>query len=240
MNLTISEIIQIFIASSALGLTIYYRYRDKSNKKLYYIIKNKTIIKNESNLNEISIKYNDKTVNQLTQTELLIFNRKSETIKFKEFGKKIGLKLNFSNKIKIFKREIIDYDNPNVNFDIKVNKNKLNFEFDYFKKGNFVYLKILSNEKNLAFPEIKGEFIENGKLVKFNSFKFKVIEFKRVIPFILIFGLVLSLISQIVKIQDWLLVLLSAFFGYIIIDIIRVIRNSKLEKRIIATFYEES
>ncbi len=230
--MTIIQFIQITLTVLAIANTLIFRYRDKRKKKLFYIFRNRIILENKLNDEKVVIKYNDEKTKKLVQTEVLIFNKSGQTIKFEEIGKTLGLQLVFSQNTSLFNVKILEYNNPNVNLTYHQENNKIKLYFDYFKNENYVLMKFISDENNYNKPELLGEFINKDKILKFNSLKFKMNQFIRVIPYILIGSTMLGFVCEYYKIPKEIYYIITFIFGLLSVDIFGKILDKKIDKRI--------
>ncbi len=93
-------------------------------------------------------------------------------------------------------------------------------------------MKFLSNENNDNNPELIGEFINKDKIVKFNSTKYKIKEFTRALPYLFVGSIILGLIFEYFGLDKEIRYIIMFVFGYLLIDILQIILNHKIDRRI--------
>lgn len=231
--MTAIQVIPIILSSIAITINLVFRYIDKKKKKLYYIIGNELLIENNKEINELTLTYENHTIHKLVKTELLIFNKNRKTIEFNELGKVEPLQLSFSKETKILSTNIIEFDNPNVNFGYKKNDNSVILNFDYFKRENYALLSIISDENSNTRPILLGEFIKDGEIVRFNRTKYFITEILRIIPIVFVGSVILMIIYKMLEFDSAYLPFIGLINGFLIVDIIKKLFDKKIDKRII-------
>jgi hypothetical protein len=230
--ITTFQIIQIAIPILAIVLNLIFRYIDKKKTNLFYIIRNRVIIENKLNDENITVSYKNTKTEKLLQTEILIFNKSGSVIKYEELGATIGLQIAFSDSTNLYELEITEYNNPNVNLTYNQEKSKIKLFFDYFKNENYVLLKFLTNEMNSKKPELLGEFMNNNKILKFNLTRYLKRETARFFPHIMISAFILINMLNYFKIKEATQYIILLLSGSLLISIFQKIMNKKFDKRI--------
>ena len=139
-----------------------YNNRHPSKKRLCYSIRSHTIIKKFPNVDKLSLKYNEKTIDAVTITFLAIWNNGKSTIYPSDFLKGAPLSVYAVDKSEILKMEIVYYSNKLSEFKINsTGNNRFKMTFNYLEKNEGVILKIVhtgSSSKSITVNcHIKGD-----------------------------------------------------------------------------------
>ncbi|MGH1288368.1 hypothetical protein [Bacillus toyonensis] len=164
-------IITFMIGITGLGTSLFYFLKNRKQKKLEYVISNKTALFNQLH-SKIKIFFNEQEIKEDACLSILtIENIGNEPIKEEEFEKNKPLKINFLRKdgttVRIFDVEIYK-SNPldfNVEFDYNDLEGTLCIKPILFNPRDYVTLKLISTEFEQASisGRIIGGSVVNGE-----------------------------------------------------------------------------
>ncbi len=195
------------IGSFSLGimsllLTLYLYNKGRKYKKINYAKKSHVLIQDfESNINKLSLKYDETVVENVTITFLAIWNGGNDTICLSDTSGAAPLSVYTADKSQILEAKIIYSSNKLNGFKIKkTDKDGFEMSFDYIEKKEGIILEIIhtgtSSKSITATCHIKGgeppylvKFIDKGAGLLF------VLDILGVFPFLsLCLGFIESLI----------------------------------------------
>ena len=146
-----------------LGLIPAYLFYLKSIriKEPVYFIKNERIIYSyQSTVPNLKITYKKKTIEDLSISTVLFYNRGAETITQQDIDTVNHLRIVANNDVKILDVTIEKYNNPASNFNVILNNNQAIINFDYINKNQGVVIFVThtgkSNEDIKLVGDIKG------------------------------------------------------------------------------------
>ncbi|MEK4599166.1 hypothetical protein [Bacillus sp. FSL R9-9497] len=173
-------IITFIIGITGLGTSLFYFLKNRKQKKLEYVISNKTALFNQLH-SKIKIFFNEQEIKEDACLSILIIeNIGNEPIKEEEFEKNKPLKINFlradGTPVRIFDVEI--YKANPVDFNIEVDYNDLEgilcIKPTLFNPKDYVTLKLISTEfeqVSISGRIIGGSVVNGEKRKKRKGFQ---------------------------------------------------------------------
>lgn len=165
----------VFGILSLIFAYIFYK-KTRRFKKILYLKKSFNVIENFTQRidEKLSLKYDNKDIQNLTITNILLCNTGNETINFTDIAKADPIKICSLNKANILKLNIVYSDNCANNFKLlrARNKNSYILHFDYIDKREKVVIKALHSGKSSDDIVLKGHIKGIGKIIEGNLEKY--------------------------------------------------------------------
>lgn len=154
----------------SLILACFFYKKSRRFKKILYLKKSFNVIENFTQRidEKLSLKYDNKDIQNLTITNILLCNAGNETIDFTDIAKADPIKICSLNKANILKLNIIYSDNCSNNFKLLRDHNKDLYilHFDYIDKREKVVIKALHSGKSSDDIVLKGHIKGMGKIIE--------------------------------------------------------------------------
>ena len=201
----------IAILSLLLGIIFFLASRKK--KDFRYSYNSNRLIKDfTQQIDGLNISYKSKTIESLTVTKYVFWNKGNETINSSDFPSTSKLKIKIKNDFKILDSKIIFTKNEtnNVNCELQNNEEVL-LQFDYLDKGEGFVVQLIhtsTNDMDLCVKgTIKGIGDISKKIIYFEPGYFRFLD-KRLAKK----GNDRSKAQIILKIMGWITILLGIIF----------------------------
>ena len=164
-NFILDNWINILSLLIALVSFISYLKAKKSKKPSFTINSNNIIQDFSSQLDDLSIKYKDNNISNLTITKIFFWNRGKMTIDKRDIAKANPVRIQTKNNVQVLDAKII-YTKNNAN-QISINLSEDNKEividFDYLDNEEGCIIQIIHNGKNSRDIELCGTIKGVGK-----------------------------------------------------------------------------
>lgn len=154
----------------SLILACFFYKKSRRFKKILYLKKSFNVIENFTQRidEKLSLKYDNKDIQNLTITNILLCNTGNETINFTDIAKADPIKICSLNKANILKLNIIHSDNCANNFKLlrAHNKDLYILHFDYIDKCEKVIIRALHSGKSSEDIALEGHIKGVGEIIE--------------------------------------------------------------------------
>ena len=154
----------------SLILACFFYKKSRRFKKILYLKKSFNVIENFTQRidEKLSLKYDNKDIQNLTITNILLCNAGNETIDFTDIAKADPIKIYSPNKENILKLDVIYSDNCANSFKLlrTHNKNSYILHFDYIDKCEKVVIRALHSGKSSEDIALEGHIKGVGEIIE--------------------------------------------------------------------------
>ena len=131
--------------------------RRRKNDRIYFIEKTFLIFYRPKNVPKLKITYEDKEVETLSVSRILIFNDSERTIDKSDLKTIEPIKIHSENKIKIFETNVLHQSKKANNIRIRqTNDSSIELDFDYLDKKEGGIIEIIHNNMGDRIFELTG------------------------------------------------------------------------------------
>lgn len=159
--------ISLLIGIIGIILAIYFGIKRKRPVWLKRSIK--VIDEGAKNIPNLSILYNDKSINNITITKLVFWNRGGKTVRKEDLVEKDPLMIKIDKRYDILKADILETTSEANNIQIDYNSKEIYFSFDFLQKAHGFVLQIIHTGKASSNFSCHGTIIDVGSLAEMNK-----------------------------------------------------------------------
>ena len=155
----------LLLAIIGIIVTIITFVRGKQEKLPFFKIKSFNIVgDNITSLENLDVKFKNKSIDNLTSTQVAIFNLGRLAIKKEDIPNRDKLRIEAKKDVQILDYKIKYVKNEINNFILSSSTNALIVEFDFFENKEGIVIQIYHNGKSSNDLELKGTIINSKKI----------------------------------------------------------------------------
>jgi hypothetical protein len=156
-NNPILNIVFLILAVIGVLATIYFYFKSVRKKEPTFSIRSINLVKDKINkIKGLEIKYQEEKINNLSISKIAFYNNGKETIKTTDVASKDKIRIETNDENKILDSDIIFEKNKANNFNLKLKKNIVEIDFDYFDYGEGIVIQVVHTGKSSQDLTING------------------------------------------------------------------------------------